>query len=131
MTIHVELWHLVSAAFALIGAYFALVKVIVYQFDKSLDLRFDAQEVIRAEAHKGWQEKFAGLQANHDALLNRFNEHVQVVLPEKLERLQRREDAIRGEVNMVNRLDGLAELMREGLRNLDLKFEDLRRSRDG
>lgn len=127
MTVHVELWHLVSAVFAVIGAYFALVKVIVYQFDKSLDLRFAAQEEIRAEAQKGWQDRFAGLQDNHDALLTRFNEHVQVVLPEKLERLQRREDAIRGEVNMVNRLDGLAELMRDGLRNLDLKFEDFRR----
>jgi hypothetical protein len=127
MTVHVELWQLITFGFsvcvAVMGGYWALVQVIVRQFKAHLDERFTTQEEARATAQSGWKRNFDELFKGLRELEKRFNQHLQD-LPEKF---QRREDAIRQEVGIVNRLDGLAGLVEQRFQNMDEKIEALRR----
>lgn len=119
MTITIDWWQVLTAITALIGAYYALVKVIVAQFNKNLDVRFKAQEEVRSNAQGEWSRRFDTFDGGLKHLETRFNEHL-VELPLKY---QRREDAIRQEVTIINRLDGLATLFEERFQQMDQKIE--------
>jgi hypothetical protein len=123
VTFHVELSHLITGDRAH-RRLFRAGEVIVWQFNKGLDARFAAQELLRLEGQKNWQQRFETIEADHRALDRAFQQHLQQ-LPEKY---QRREDAIRQEVGIVNRLDGLASLCRDQFQVMDEKIEALRRT---
>jgi hypothetical protein len=119
LSVSIDWWHLVGAIASLIGAFYALVKIIVAQFNKNLDIRFAAQEQVRSNAQGEWARRFTTLEDGQRELDRRFNEHL-VELPLKY---QRREDAIRQEVNIISRLDGLAGLFEERFKQMDQKIE--------
>lgn len=124
MTLHIELWHVLSLAVSLVVGYWALVKVIVTQFGRTLDVRFQAQEDVRSVAQGEWSRRFDALEQGQREADKRFNRHLQE-LPEKY---QRREDAIRQEVSIISRLDGLAGLVEAKFQKTDEKIEALRRA---
>jgi hypothetical protein len=124
MTFSIEPWHLISMVIALIGGYWALVKVIVWQFNKNLDTRFTAQDEVRTLAGNEWNRRFDALERGQAAADLRFTSHL-LELPEKY---QRREDAIRQEVAIISRLDGLGVMVEKKFHQTDMKIEGLRRN---
>jgi predicted transcriptional regulator len=117
---------------ALIGGFWALVKIIVSQFNKNLDVRFKAQEEVRTGAQSEWTRRFDELSkgqrdqvANQRQLEQRFNKHLETLPLE----YWRREDAIRQEVAIVSRLDGLAAMVVKKFDQTDEKIEALRRAK--
>jgi hypothetical protein len=118
---------------ALIGGFWALVKIIVSQFNKNLDIRFLAQEEVRNGAQSEWTRRFdelvEGTETRQDVsqrqLEERFNSHL-TKLPLEY---WRREDAIRQEVAVVSRLDGLAAMVVKKFDQTDEKIEALRRAK--
>lgn len=132
MTLTVEPYHLFLMGGALIAGFWALVKIIVAQFDGNLDIRFASQEELRTGAQVEWTRRFdeiSGAQRESAAglkgLETRFNAHL-TKLPLEY---WRREDAIRQEVTIVSRLDGLAGLVEQKFQKTDEKIEALRSSR--
>ena len=123
MNLHIELWHLISLAISLVVGYWALVKVIVHQFNKNLDVRFEAMEELRTVSQVEWNRRFDQLERGQREADQRFNSHLQE-LPLAY---QRREDAIRQEVTIINRLDGLAGLVEERFARFHNMLEALRR----
>lgn len=127
MNIQVEFWELITFAFTLLGvtlgAFLGLIRVIVAQFNKNLDARFSAQEKARTTAQSSWQRNFDELVRALRELERRFTDHL-MELPLKY---QRREDAIRQEVAIITRLDGLATMMEQKHHQTDQKIEALRR----
>jgi hypothetical protein len=119
LIVTIDWGHLVGAIAFLIGAYYALVKVIVAQFNKNLDMRFKALELVRNNAQGEWSRRFSTIEEDVRGLDKRFTEHL-VALPNQY---QRREDAIRQEVNIISRLDGLAGLFEERFEKMDQKIE--------
>lgn len=122
MTIQIELWHILTLAVSLVGAFWALVKVIVVLFNKGLDVRFKAQEEIRTNAQEEWKRRFGEIEEDQRTLETRFNQHLQRMPLE----YQRREDAIRQEVAIINRLDGVADLVEQRFQLMDQKIGQLR-----
>lgn len=122
LTVAIDWWHLLGAIASLIGAFYALVKVIVAQFNKNLDIRFKAQDQVRSVAQGEWTRRFDALEEGQHTLEDRFNSHLQSLPLD----YQRREDAIRQEVAIIARLDGLARLTNQRCDQLDQKVERLR-----
>lgn len=104
MTLQVDFWMLVGMAGSLIAAFWTLIVLIVKQFNASLTMRFDALEASRAEVNSQTNERFERIessQKNHERefLLLRAE------LPDKY---VKREDAIRSEMTLHAKFDGLA-----------------------
>jgi hypothetical protein len=132
VTVTIEPYHLFAMVVALIVGYWALVKIIVSQFNKNLDIRFLAQEEVRNGAQSEWTRRFDELVAgqrrqdvSQRQLEERFNSHL-TKLPLEY---WRREDAIRQEVAVVSRLDGLAAMVVKKFDQTDEKIEALRRAK--
>jgi hypothetical protein len=119
LIVTIDWGHLVGAIAFLIGAYYALVKVIVAQFNKNLDMRFKAQELGPQQRPGRMVQALQHDRGGREGLDKRFTEHL-VALPNQY---QRREDAIRQEVNIISRLDGLAGLFEERFEKMDQKIE--------
>lgn len=100
-----ELWHLFGMAVTLAGAYWVLVVLIVKQFNASLATRFEALETARTEENTRASERFDRLEASQKNL-DRDLLLLKADLPEKY---VRREDAIRSEMTLHAKFDGLAQ----------------------
>ena len=99
-----ELWHLAGLVAALLGAYWALVVLIVKQFNASLSTRFEALENARSEENRYTSERFDRIEASQKNL-DRDLLMLKAELPDKY---VRREDAIRSEMTLHAKFDGLA-----------------------
>lgn len=102
MTVN-ELLALFSAVAALIAGAWALIRVVVSQFEKRLDERFTAQESLRVEGRKLWDERMGKLEERHGELERTFLKFL-ADLPKEY---QRREDHIRFETVISAKLDAL------------------------
>lgn len=108
-------------AISLLGIFttlvFGLVKLLLWQFEKRLDERFNAQETARKETSQIWEGNFAKVLNRQDkdaeALRQLENEFLRFKGELPLEYV-RREDWVRGQSVIEAKLDGLA-----------LKFENL------
>lgn len=95
---------LFTAVAVLVGGVWALIRVVVSQFEKRLDERFAGQEVLRLEGRKQWEERIARLEEKHTELERTFLKF----LAELPREYQRREDHIRFELVINAKLDALA-----------------------
>jgi hypothetical protein len=109
IAIQLDAWHIVSFVAMLVTAFFALVKVIVWQFKADLNTRFKVTAE-RFDATEIRLDKIENMQRTHEReFLN-----LKAELPEKY---VRREDAIRSETLVNAKLDGLALRLDTVLRN--------------
>jgi hypothetical protein len=99
-----ELWHLFCIVATLLGAYWALIVLIVKQFNNGLTARFATLEEARSReiAHAG--ERFDRMEENQKKL-DRDLLMLKAELPDKY---VKREDAIRSEMTLHAKFDGLA-----------------------
>ncbi|TXI17649.1 MAG: hypothetical protein E6Q67_12775 [Roseateles sp.] len=93
MTVQLELWHLITLLFTLIGAFFALIKLLLVQHQRHQDQRFDAIEAAAEKESGQW------LRMERELLTLKAELPVAYV---------RREDYIRGQSVIEAKLDGLA-----------------------
>jgi hypothetical protein len=100
----IELIHLFGIAATLLGAYWALVVLIVKQFNAGLAKRFEVLEVSRTEESSRTSERFDRIEASQKNL-DRDLLLLKAELPDKY---VRREDAIRSEMTLHAKFDGLA-----------------------
>lgn len=100
MTLQVELWQLVTLLLAFFGAIWAAAKVFFNQLDKSLSQRF-----------KGVDDRLDGLHASHKQEAGQWRTVERELMELKADLPQnyvRREDYIRGQSIIENKLDSLA-----------------------
>lgn len=109
----IEWWHLVGLVVSLIGGYWVLLKLMVAQFCRGLDKRFDAIEKTRVESSLVHKERFDRIED-----LQRAQERDLLSLKAELpDRYVRREDAIRSEMTLHAKFDGLAGRIDMFMRN--------------
>ncbi|MBI2313569.1 MAG: hypothetical protein HYU77_13800 [Betaproteobacteria bacterium] len=99
-----ELMPLAGAVGTLIAGAWALVKIVVGQFEKRLDERFRALESARTDAQKQWDSRFRVIEEGQREMerdVSRLREELPV-------HYVRREDAIRSETVINAKLDALA-----------------------
>lgn len=104
MNLQIEWWHLVGLVIALISAFWALVSLMVAQFNRGLDKRFEVIDTARAEANAAAKERFDRLE-EQQRNTERELLSMKAELPDKY---VRREDAIRSEMTLHAKFDGLA-----------------------
>ena len=102
MTVN-ELLAIFGAAGMLVGGAWALVKIVVVQFEKRLDERFEGLEESRKEGQGVWDERFKGMEGrltvqemNLSSMLTALPIHY-----------TRREDSIRADVQVNAKLDAI------------------------
>jgi hypothetical protein len=104
MMIQVDFWNVAGAIVTLIGAFWTLISMMVKQFDAGLTRRFTTMEEARAEEEKRDSERFnriEGAQKQHERELLQLKADIP-------DRYVKREDAIRSEVTLHAKFDGLA-----------------------
>lgn len=112
MNLQIEMWHVVTLALTLTGAFWTLISLIVRQFDKGLDKRFEVIDVARTESNKSHTQRFDRIEETQ-----RIAERELLSLKAELpERYVRREDAIRAEMTLHAKFDGLASRIDMALR---------------
>jgi hypothetical protein len=94
---------LTTVALLITGAW-ALLKIMVRQYDRSLDQRFAAQEAVRVDARASYEKQFNNLENMFRDLEREFLKHIAQLPKEYV----RREDAIRSETVINAKLDALA-----------------------
>lgn len=87
----------------LVGAAWALVKWNMRMISKLLDERFDAQERLRREGQRNWEERYARLDT---AVREREREHMELLAALPREYV-RREDQIREMTTISAKLDAI------------------------
>jgi hypothetical protein len=119
MNLQIEWWHVLGLVASLIGAFWALISLMVSQFNKGLDKRFEvidgrfeASELARAEANQTNKQRFDRVE-DQQRILERELLSLKAELPEKY---VRREDAIRSEMTLHAKFDGLAGRIDQVLR---------------
>lgn len=105
MTVQLELWHLITLLLAFFSCVGVFGKVLLSQFEKRLDERFSAQELVRKESQERWDEEFKKIEE-----LARKNERDLLQLRVHLvENFVSRPDHIRGQSVLELKIDGLAK----------------------
>lgn len=94
---------LVAAAGVIIGGYWGIALLVVKQFEKRLDQRFDAQDLAREEGRKSWDVKFTRFEDQQRAL----ERDVMQIAKELPVNYVRREDHIRFETVINAKLDSV------------------------
>lgn len=89
--------------FAVVGGAWALVRIVVEQFSKSLDLRFLEQEKARVEGRKVFDERFTQI----DNAQRRFERELLEMQADLPLHYVRREDHIRFETVINAKMDSL------------------------
>lgn len=123
--IQVDFWELVGMVGAIVvlmaGGAWALVQIIVSQFTRSLDQRFNSQDELRAQRERTLDERFKAL----ELAIKSEGDGWRIVERELLElkaklpiEYVRREDGIRQEVVIHSKLDALAQKI-DALRKVD------------
>ncbi|MGZ8172833.1 MULTISPECIES: hypothetical protein [Methylobacter] len=107
---------------ALATMMFAGGRMLVSQFDRRLNERFEALDASRENSQNHWDAKFAALERATSAdaeewrRIEREFMKFQAALPLEY---QRREDAIRDQSRIESKLDGLAKLFQRSKNNGD------------
>ena len=110
MMLTLDLWQMISLLLAFFGTVAGFGKILLVEFEKRLDDRFEAQDDAREEGQKALRQKFAEHiseeRRNADALqsLERDFLRWQADLPISY---VRREDYVRGQVVIEAKLDNL------------------------
>jgi F0F1-type ATP synthase membrane subunit b/b' len=119
MNLQIEWWHLAGLVVSLIGAFWALISLMVSQFNKGLDKRFEGidkrfevSEKARTEANQTNKERFDRVE-DAQRVMERELLSLKAELPEKY---VRREDAIRSEMTLHAKFDGLASRIDQFMR---------------
>ncbi len=105
MTAYEWLGVLGAALVALLTFIFWMGWLFLRQIEKWLDARFAAMETVRSHASEQWRSSFMTLESRATETERRLMQLL-VDLPEQFER---RDDAIRREVSILNRLDAVGE----------------------
>ncbi len=126
MAIATDIWQLLGLAVTLLIALttmmFAGGRMLVNQFDRRLNERFNALDVSRVDSQNHWDAKFTALEkataadAEEWRRIEREFMRFQASLPIEY---QRREDAIRDQSRIESKLDGLAKLFQRSQNNGD------------
>ncbi|AMO73834.1 hypothetical protein [Pseudomonas citronellolis] len=102
----------------------ALVKLLLWQFEKRLSERFTSQDEARKEASKHWEESFAKVLERQDKDAQAVQQLERAFLNFKADlpnQYTRREDWARGQSVIESKLDGLAlryeNILLKGARN--------------
>lgn len=119
MKVELELWHLITLLVAFFGCVGAFGKVLLAQFERRLDERFNAQNAQRQLAEKHLDERLSRIE-HEQRESDRELADLKAALPTGY---VRREDYIRGEAGVIARIDSLAQ-------RLELVFERLPRRSD-
>ena len=107
MTLQVDFWQLlllmISALSSFVAAIWALSKLLLRQLKEQLRERFAAQEQLRSQGQKMWDERWSRIETG---MREREREHLllEARLPKEY---VRREDHIRFETGMSGKLDAL------------------------
>lgn len=104
MSLQLQLIDLLAIAAALIGAFWTLIVIIVKQFKADLSTRFTVLERARTDADGLANQRFDRIEASQKNL-DRDLLMLKAELPDKY---VRREDAIRSEMTLHAKFDGLA-----------------------
>ena len=111
MTVHLELWQIISLVISVIGAFAAGGKLLLIQFDKRLDTRFTS---LAESADKGDKE-LRDILKQHIQAENKTNDQLINLERQMLNwkadlpiQYVRREDFIRNQTIIESKLDGLA-----------------------
>lgn len=119
MNLQIEWWHVAGLVISMIGAFWALISLMVAQFNKGLDKRFEGidrrfevSEQARTEANQTNKERFDRME-DQQRILERELLSLKAELPDKY---VRREDAIRSEMTLHAKFDGLAGRIDQALR---------------
>jgi len=104
MTVQLDIWNALGAVVVLIGAFWTLMTIIVKQFNAGLRERFSSLEVSRTEAELRHAERFNRIEESQKSQERDFL-ILKAELPDKY---VRREDAIRSEMTLHAKFDGLA-----------------------
>jgi hypothetical protein len=118
--VQIEFWHLVMLLIAFIGFAAAAFRLLLSQFDKRMDERFNQQEAARASATAQWERRFEAVVSRFDGQTNQWQQLERDMLRFQAEmplQYVRREDYIRGQSVLEAKMDALA--MR--IENLQLK----------
>lgn len=99
---------IVTVIATIVGGYFALARLVVKQFNASLDQRFQAMNDARLEGRKAYEERLGRVEVAYRELHTKFLEH----LAELPREYVRREDHIRFETVITAKLDALYAEMR-------------------
>lgn len=94
---------LVGAVGLLVSGAWALVRVVVWQFEKHLDERFSVMEETRKEGRRAYDERFGNMERSTRDLENGLTA-LRLELPKEY---VRREDHIRFETVITAKLDSL------------------------
>lgn len=103
MTVN-EVLALLGAVATLIGGAWALVRLIVAQFEARLDERFEAQERARIEGRNLWEERMARMESKAEKL----DSDVRQILIELPREYVTRADYVRRETIIEAKIDQLA-----------------------
>lgn len=95
---------MISLVAAICAGMWAVGKLIVWQFNNSLDIRFKALEDARMEGRKAHEERFQRLEEKHD----RLDQDVRKILQELPREYVRREDQVRNQTVIEAKIDALA-----------------------
>lgn len=112
MIVNIDIWKAIGLVLSLVGAFWALVVVIVRQFNASLAVRFETLEKSRTESDNRNSERFQVIEQQQKAQ-ERELLTLKAELPDKY---VKREDAIRSEMTLHAKFDGLANTIYQFLR---------------
>jgi hypothetical protein len=104
ISLNLELWHLFGIVVTLIGAYWGLIVLLVKQFNAGLTTRFAGLEKSRTEENARTSERFDRIEESQKNL----DRDLLMLKAELPDRYVRREDAIRSEMTLHAKFDGLA-----------------------
>ena len=113
ITFQIEVYHVLTLIATLVGAYWLLVVLIVKQFNAALSTRFEALEASRNETNVRTEDRFDRIEASQKNLDRDFL----LFKAELPDRYVRREDAIRSEMTLHAKFDGLAARIDSVLRD--------------
>jgi ABC-type antimicrobial peptide transport system permease subunit len=111
MTVQLELWHLITLAITVLGAFAGIGKTLAAQTLHHLDDRFVAQEETRRLNHEALKTRLAAIEATAREEAGQWQRVEREILQIKADmplNYVRREDYIRGQSVIEAKLDGLA-----------------------
>ncbi len=98
------LTNLIAISLALLGGFWALITIIIRQFNASLTLRFEVLEKARQNENTKAETRFKDIEAE----IHQIRNDTHIIQLDLLRTYWKRDDAIRNEAVMQAKIDGLA-----------------------
>lgn len=111
MLLQIELWHLITLLLAFFSCVGVFGKVLINQFEKRLTEKFKAQETIRLQSQKHWDEKFLALEQAVADELGRWRQLERDLMQLKADlplAYVRRDDYVRNQTVIEAKIDAVA-----------------------